>query len=197
MSETTRRPLIVGIQGSPRLGGNTDILLDAALKGAEEVGADTLKIVLNELNMRPCQGCGGCSSSGHCVLPDDMTMVYEAIEKMDGMVLTSPVYFGGVTAQTKMMIDRAQALWARKYLLKKPVSADGKKRDLLFLCTLTSDLPAMIEGIRNEVKFFLDTFDGEYNELIFPKVEERGEIAEHWEALGQAREAGARLATAR
>ena len=192
MSER-KQPLVVGIQGSPRLGGNTDMLLDAALQGAAENGAATQKIVLNELSIRPCQGCGGCDKTGQCVIKDDMCLVSDAIEKMDAMILASPVYFGGVTAQTKAMIDRGQPLWARKYLLKQPISRDGQRRDLLFLCTLGSGLHEMIESIRVQVKYFLDTMDGEYNELIFPKVEERGEIGEHWEALAQAREAGARI----
>lgn len=186
---------VVGIQGSPRVGGNTDLLLDAALQGAVERGAKVVRFRLNELNIRPCQACGGCEKTGVCVIKDDMSLLYEALENMDALVLASPLYFGGVTAQAKAMIDRCQALWCRKYLLKKPVSDDNRRRDLVFLSTLGSDKQDMIEGLRVNLKYFFDliTLDGDLTELIFPKVEQAGEIGDHWEALGAAREAGARL----
>lgn len=191
-----RQPLIVGIQGSPRREGNTALLLDAALQGAAEAGASVLRFELNDLSIKPCQACGACYNTGKCIIRDDMDLLYEAFENMDNMVLASPVYFGGVTAQTKAMIDRSQPLWARKYIMKQPVAADNRRRDLLFLSVLSHDRQDLIEGIRVNVKTFHDvlTLDGEYHELIFPKVEHAGEIGDHWEALAQAREAGARLA---
>lgn len=187
--------VVVGIQGSPRVGGNTDLLLDAALQGAAERGATVVRFHLNDLNIRPCQGCGGCDKTGVCVIKDDMGMIYAALENMDSLVLASPIYFGGVTAQTKAMIDRCQAFWARKYLLKTPVSDDNRRRDMVFLSVLGSDKADMIEGIRVNVKYLLDvvSLDGELTDLIFPKVEHAGEIGDHWEALGQAKEAGAKL----
>ena len=188
-------PLVVAIQGSPTLGGNTDMLIDAALAGAADKGAKTIKFQLNEMNIRPCQGCAGCYKTGQCVIDDDMSLIYTALENMDSLVLASPVYFGGVTAQTKAMIDRCEALWARKYLLKQPVAADNRRRDLLLLSVLSSGRADMIEGLRVNAKSFFDVIsaDGELTELIFPKVESPGEIGDHWEALAQAREAGAEL----
>lgn len=198
MSEQ-KKPFIVGVLASPRVGGNVDLLLDAALQGATEAGATTQKLVLNDLNIRPCQACGGCNKTGKCVIRDDMDQVYAAIAQMDGMVLASPVYFGGLTAQAKAMVDRCQALWAAKYLLKQPISADGqnKHRDVLLLSTLASEKVDQIEGIRTEVKYFLDTMDGEYSELILTHIEHAGEVGEHWEAMGQAREAGVQLVRSR
>lgn len=191
-----RHPLIVGIQGSPRDKGNTAMLLEAALQGAMEAGANVLKFKLNDMSIRPCQGCGGCYETGRCVMRDDMDTIVEALERMDAIIVASPVYFGGVTAQTKAMIDRCQPFWARKYVLKKPVADDNRRRDLLLLSVLGHDKAELIQGIRTNVKYFHDvlTRDGAFNELIFPKVEHAGEIGEHWEALAQAREAGARLA---
>jgi len=191
------KPLIVGILGSPRVGGNVDLLLDAALQGAAEAGAETRKIILNDLTIRPCQACGGCDQTGRCVIRDDMDVIYEAIDQMDGMVLATPVYFGGVTAQTKAMIDRCQAYWARKYLMKQPISADGHNRDLLLVSTLAGDLAAQVEGMRTEAKSLVNAFDGEYTEAVFSHIEQAGEVGEHWEAMGQARQAGADLALSR
>ena len=192
---TKNQPLIVGIQGSPRDQGNTAMLLDAALQGATEAGATVVKFHLNDMNIRPCQGCGGCYETGRCVIRDDMDEIVAALEHMDAIVMASPVYFGGVTAQMKAMIDRCQPFWARKYVMKQPVSNDNRRRDLLFLSVLGHDQADLIEGIRANIKYFHNvvTLDGDYTELIFPKVEHAGEIGDNWEALPQAREAGARL----
>jgi putative NADPH-quinone reductase len=195
---TRHQPLIVGLQGSPRNEGNTALLLEAALQGAADAGARVVKFQVNDLNVRPCQGCGACYETGRCVIRDDMDQVIAALEQMDAIVVASPVYFGGVTAQLKAVIDRCQPLWARKYVTKTPVADDNRRRDLLLLSVLGADKQAMVEGLRVNVKTFHDvlTLDGTYAELIFPKVEQAGEIGDHWEALGQAREAGARLAQA-
>ena len=194
MSDKTP-PLVVALQGSPRPGGNTDLLLDAACQGAAERGANVVRFRLNDLNIRPCQGCGGCDKTGVCVIKDDMGSIYEALENMDALILASPVYFGGVTAQTKAMIDRCQPYWVRKYLLKDPLYKDNRRRDLVLLSVLSSKQADEIEGLRVNARYFFDviSMDGDLTELIFPKVEHAAEIADHWEALGQAREAGAKL----
>jgi multimeric flavodoxin WrbA len=187
-------PLIVAIAGSPRRGGNTDLLLEAAAQGALEEGAQVEVLRPSEMQFSPCLHCGGCATTGVCVLHDEMEPVYGLIERLDGMILASPVYFANVTAQVKALIDRAQALWARKYLLHQPLSADGKPRPVLFLSALGSDARSHITSTRATVKAFIDSFDGQYEELIFPRVEQAAEIADHWTALPQAHAAGAELA---
>jgi len=191
---TTRRPLIVAVAGSPRRGGNTETLLEAAVQGAAEEGAQVEWVRPNLMKFVACQHCGGCSATGVCVVQDDMQAVYELIERMDGMILASPIYFGSVTAQVKALIDRAQALWARKYLLHRPLSNDGKPRPLLFLSVLGGRSRGQIRATRTVVKAFCNTWDGEYQELIFPRIDLVGEIAEHWTALPQAHAAGQQLA---
>jgi len=190
----SRPPLIAAVAGSPRRGGNTDQLLEAAVAGALEEGAQVEWVRPGQMNFVACRHCGGCAQTGVCVISDDMQPVYALIERMDGMLLASPVYFASVTAQAKALIDRTQALWVRKYLLQRPVSADGKTRLVLFLSALGGDARGHIEGTRRVVKAFADTFDGRYEELIFPLIDQPGEIAEHWTALPQAHAAGAGLA---
>ncbi|NLO74439.1 MAG: flavodoxin family protein [candidate division WS1 bacterium] len=189
----SQRPLIVAVAGSPRRGGNTEQLLSAAAQGAAEEGARVEWVRPNEMNFVACQHCGGCTKTGVCVIRDDMQAVYTLIERMAGMLLASPVYFASVTAQVKALIDRAQALWARKYLLRQPLSADGKERRLLFLSALGGEAKSQIEGTRGVVRAFAATFDGQYEELIFPLVDQPEEITEHWTALPQAHAAGASL----
>jgi multimeric flavodoxin WrbA len=193
MSEK-KQPLIVAVAGSPRRNGNTQMLLEAAARGAEEEGAVVEMVRPNEMKFVACQHCGGCSATGFCVIKDDMQPVYDLIQRMDGMLLASPIYFASVTAQVKALIDRAQALWARKYLLHQPLSADGKVRPLLFLSVLGGRSQGQIRATRRVVRSFVDTWDGTYQDLIFPRVDAEGEIGDHWTALPQAHAAGQELA---
>ena len=105
---------VLGIAGSARRGGNTDLLLAEVMKGAQSQGAEVNTIVLNDLDILPCQHCDACFEAGVCKLKDDMQSVYRELEKADRIVLASPVQFMGPSAQLKAMIDRCQALWARK-----------------------------------------------------------------------------------
>lgn len=96
---------VLGIVGSPRRGGNTEVLVDEVLAGAKEAGALTEKVILNELDISPCQACNGCES-GECVQQDDMSTVLEQMEQSQVWVLGTPVYWWGPTAQFKAFLDR-------------------------------------------------------------------------------------------
>ncbi len=112
---------IIAFNGSPRKGGNTQLLLDEAVRGARELGAEVTVHNLNTLSIRPCQNCGGCDDTGRCVIQDDMQMIHADIRSADRIILGSPIFFFSVSAQTKIMIDRCQAFWSEKYVHKKPV----------------------------------------------------------------------------
>ncbi|MCK4432405.1 MAG: flavodoxin family protein [Methanomicrobia archaeon] len=96
----------LGIVGSPRRNGNTEILVDEILAGAEEAGALTEKIILNELNILPCQACNACQKIGKCVQKDDMSKILEKMQRSHVWVLGTPVYWWGPTAQFKAFLDR-------------------------------------------------------------------------------------------
>ncbi len=100
---------ILGVMGSPRKKGNTDILVDSVLNGAKVLEAEIEKIYLSDLNFKGCIGCEGCSKTCKCVLKDDMQSVYQKLEEADGIVLGSPTYFYNVSGLTKMFIDRLYA----------------------------------------------------------------------------------------
>lgn len=97
---------VLGISGSPHLEGNTAFAVRYALRILEEAGAQTEFISLAGRNIHPCDGCHQHRSSGKCVYEDDMTPIYEAMLRCDGMILGSPVYMGMVTGQMKVMMDR-------------------------------------------------------------------------------------------
>jgi multimeric flavodoxin WrbA len=97
---------VLGIVGSPRIGGNTDILVDEVLAGAEEAGASTEKVVLNKLEIKPCQACDSCYKTGKCFQNDDMELLLEKMEKSNIWILGTPIYWWGPTAQFKAFLDR-------------------------------------------------------------------------------------------
>lgn len=100
----------IGILGSTRKGGNTEILMDVALEEARKKGGSASKIVLRDKVIAPCDGCMGCAKTGECVIHDDMQEVYEAIREADGIIWASPVYYWSMTGLTKIALDRTFAL---------------------------------------------------------------------------------------
>jgi multimeric flavodoxin WrbA len=186
---------VLGIAGSPRRGGNTDILLAEVLRGAKSQGAEVKTIILNDLDMTPCQHCDACFEAGICRFGDDMQMVYKEMEKADRIVLASPVHFMGVSAQAKIMIDRCQALWARKYILKQPPLGDRRSRKGLFIAVGGMKLANLFEPSLATVKALFKVLDIEYaGDLLFRGVDEKGAIKQHPDALKDAFAAGQRLA---
>ncbi|OGP75639.1 MAG: NADPH-dependent FMN reductase [Deltaproteobacteria bacterium RBG_16_49_23] len=187
---------ILGIFGSPRRGGNTDLLLEEVLKGAEEEGAEAERLYLRGYSITPCKECHGCDDTGQCVILDDMEKIYPKLLESEIIVLASPIFFYGVTAWAKALIDRSQALWAKKYLLKDPsLGKEGRKRKGFFISVGATKGPKVFEGAILTTKYFFDTFNAEYSgELVFRGVDAKGDIfKKHPDALKQAFEAGRRL----
>ena len=110
---------VLGIMGSPRIKGNTDLLLDEALRGAQSQGAEVEKIIVDELKIAPCREYYSCLKDGNCAIRDDMDDIYPKLLGADGVIVASPIFFYGLTSQVKALIDRCQALWSRKYILKQ------------------------------------------------------------------------------
>ncbi len=186
---------VIGIAGSPRRGGNTDLLLGEVLRGAASKGAEVKTIILNDLTITPCQHCDACLEKGKCRIEDDMQMVYRELEDADRIVLASPLQFMTVTAQAKAMIDRCQSLWARKYVLKQPPlgSEPGKKRGL-FISVGGRKVANLFEPALATVKALFTCLNVTYaGDLLFPAVDEKGAITRHPDALHQAFLAGQKL----
>ncbi|MFZ0011304.1 MAG: flavodoxin family protein [Halobacteriota archaeon] len=98
---------ILGINGSPRgKNSRTLKLVDAVLDGARQRGAETELVDIGTLDVRYCLGCQVCYAEGECVQEDDLSDLWEKMMRADGIVLGSPVYINGVTAQLKTVIDR-------------------------------------------------------------------------------------------
>jgi multimeric flavodoxin WrbA len=109
---------VLGISGSPHRHGNTETLLDSFLDGTKTAGASVEKIVLRDLDYSPCRGCNACHKTGECIVKDDAITLFDKILNADAIAVASPIYSMGITAELKGLIDRAQYLWARKFILK-------------------------------------------------------------------------------
>ena len=188
---------ILAFLGSPREGGNTELLLKEAVKGIEESGVQVQTFTLNTMNIMPCQNCGGCDETGICIYEDDMTQVYEAIRTCDRIILASPIFFSALSAQIKMMIDRCQAFWCEKYLLKKPIPTGihGRKGLLLLVGGMKKEIG--MQGMQcagTSAKAFFRTISvPEHKTLGYTGVDAKGAISIHPTALTDAYEAGKEL----
>ncbi len=186
---------VLGIFGSPRKGGNTELLLEEALRGAASEGAEVERLRLTDYNIIPCKECLACYKDGNCIILDDMAEIYPRLLEADIIILASPIFFYGVTAWAKALIDRCQALWSRKYHLKDPsLGKEGKKRKGFFISAGGTKGQKVFEGAILTAKYFFDVLNADYvGELVIREVDAKGDILKHPEILLQAFEAGKRL----
>jgi len=168
---------IVGILGSPRKGGNTEILLDVALKEAQKNGVLISKIPLREKEIAPCNGCMKCEQTGKCVIKDDMQEIYKEMLESEGIIWATPVYFWSMSGQTKAMMDRTIALTFPKLQLANKIGG------LIIV--------AGGRGCMNTANIFHMYFS--YNHMFFAEFASgyargKGEIKKNSFAMNQAKE---------
>ncbi len=196
MDGENRKPLrVLGIAGSPRRHGNTEMLLDRFLGGAEESGARVEKIIAARVNVAGCIACDGCWDDGLCIVQDDWQEVYERLITSDVIVLASPLFFWNVPAQAKAIIDRCQCQWARKFVVKNclsPTPAGHERRRGVLLC-VGGDSRAWFDGVRKTVEDFFHVNEADlWGELLYAGIDAQGDIAHHATALADAAALGRR-----
>jgi len=127
---------VLGVLGSPRLGGNSDILLDQALAGARDAGAEVEKIILCQKKISACLNCDKCNETGVCAIKDDMPEIHKKILEADSIIHSVPVYFWAMTAQMKAYLDRWCAFYDAGWRLHKAYSPkmQGKRIGLITVC---------------------------------------------------------------
>jgi len=183
----------LGIWGSPRRGGNSELLLDAFLKGAAQEGAEIEKVALQKLKISPCLEIYHCFKEGTCPIRDDMRPLYDKLLQAEVVALASPIFFYGVSAQAKAFIDRTQALWARRYQLKQDFPGAGRQGVLL--CTAATHGKLLFVGARLTAKYFFDAINVSYAaEILVRGVDAKGDILKKPEVLEAATNLGRRLA---
>ncbi|MCF6159148.1 MAG: flavodoxin family protein [wastewater metagenome] len=186
---------VIGIFGSPRPDGNSDILLNQALQGAMAGGASVERIMIRNLQIAPCNSCNACFEKGVCAIGDDMQKVYPQLVAADSILVASPVYFMGVTAQLKALIDRCQSFWAQKYILKLPIREDKRIARGFFIATAArSNGDNLFAGAVKTMKSFFHVLDARYTgDMLCSELEEKGAVHERDGLLQQAFNAGRQM----
>jgi multimeric flavodoxin WrbA len=188
---------ILGICGSPRRGGNTEVLLEEALKGAHGAGAEVEEIFLRDKTISPCLEIYGCKKDGRCVIEDDFHEVAEKMVQADALILASPIFFYTVSAHTKMFMDRCQSFWVKRYFLKQPIAQGRSRRKGAFISVGATRGKRLFEGVTLTARYFFDALDVDlFNTLLVRGVDEKGEIFDHPEEIQAAYELGRKLARA-
>ena len=185
---------VLGISGSPRIGGNTEILLDKALEGAKSKDARTEKIILNNLKMVPCQECEKMPDDGTCKIEDDFQTVFEKTKQADALILASPIFFGSLAAQAKIMIDRWQCYWRYKYLARPQSIVNSPQRAGGMILVEASKREDFFANAKSIAKNFFATAGFLYKEEIFcPGLEKKRAVLKHKDYLQNAFELGRKL----
>lgn len=186
------KPLVVGIYGSPRKGGNTDILLDTVLSSLAQGSVEIEKVYVRDLKMMGCIECGRCDETGQCAVKDQMQQVYPLLDRGSVIILSSPIFFYGLSWQAKALVDRAQALWARRRL-GLSTKREGFLGGYLLAVGATKGKNLFL-GVELVAKYFYDALGLPYRGgLFYRNIEKKAEILEKKEVLEEAKEFGKRI----
>ena len=168
---------VLGLNGSPRSRGNNEYLLSLFMKDAEKRGFDTHTVRAAFDVYEPCIGCGYCEKNGTCSIKDNLARdLFPLMRRADVIIMASPVYFYGVPARIKAIIDRIQTLWSRKYRLELKDPGGDYRRGILLSVGATHG-KNLFDGIRLTTRYFFDAMDCAYSgELCYPGVDHRGAI---------------------
>jgi multimeric flavodoxin WrbA len=178
--------------GSPRKKGNSEILTEKVLEGVMKAGGSPETIRLCDLKISPCISCGGCDKTGKCVVEDDMTPLYDKIITIDKIIVASPIFFYGITAQTKAFIDRTQALWNRKRLLQKKGDwVENPERKGFFISVAATRGARIFEGAVLTMRYGFDAMGLNYGgDFLVTGPDKRGDMTTYEQKLAEAKEAG-------
>lgn len=186
---------ILGIYGSPREGGNTDVLLSELLRGAAGAGAEAAEIYARKLTVAPCRACHVCDRTGKCVMRDDFDAVADELEKADALVFATPIHFYTVSAHAMLLIDRAQSQWADRFVKKDERYTGKPLKPAALLAVGATRGKKLFDGLKLTAQyFFYATGYKLEHEILVPGVDEKGAILEVPEALKEAYDLGAAMA---
>ena len=156
-----------------------------ALKTA---GAAVEKIFLRDLKISPCLEIYGCKETGRCVIQDDFQKVYDQLQQCQGLMLASPIFFYTVSAQTKILMDRCQSLWVKKYWIDQvPFGQKNYSRKGLFISVGATSGKKLFDGALQTVNYFFDVLDMElWQALLYRGLDFEGDVLKHPEYLEEA-----------
>lgn len=175
---------ILALIGSPRKGGNTDLLVDRILSGCEDMGHTGEKLYLYDYDLLPCIDCRKCKEEDYlCILEDGMQLIYPKIDESDIVIFGTPLYWYGPSAKMKLLIDRL-----RPYVENKKL--EGKKGVVV---TPSAEGPRACEPLVKMFQMSFDYLGMEYKGDLLATAYEKGEIANDPEELKRAYEFGANI----
>lgn len=172
--------LVLGLQGSPRVDGNSNYLLSTFLEVAENLGARTQMVQVDRKNIVPCKEYTVCEKKGFCPIDDDMKHeIYPLIREAEVIVAATPIFFYNMTAQLKAVVDRCQTLWARKYRLKLKDPCKNQRKGFLLSVGATRGIN-LFEGLELAIRYFFDAVDADYSgSLTYRGIEHSGDSKKH------------------
>ena len=156
------------------------------------------EVVLRDLKMSPCLEIYGCKKDGRCVIKDDFQTIYDQILSCQGLILASPIFFYTVSAHTKILMDRCQSFWVKKYWIdKKPFGKLEPKRKGLFISVGATKGKKLFDGVRLTIRYFYETFDAElWKSLLYRGLDFEGDVLKYPEYLEEAYQSGEELVQA-
>ena len=196
MVEKLQKVKIIAIYGSPRREGNTARLLQRAVEGARQTGAEVEEIVLRDLKMSPCLEIYGCKNAGECRLKDDFQEARNQILASQGLMLASPVFFYTVSAHTKILMDRFQSLWVKKYWVAETQQRQATHlRKALFISAGATRGKKLFDGILLSLRYFFDVIDMQlWKALLYRGLDFEDDVLKFPQYLDEAYEAGREFA---
>ena len=191
-------PQIIALYGSPRRKGNTAMLMKRAVQGARDAGASVEEVFLRDLKMSPCLEIYACKNAGKCAIKDDFQKIRDRILEVDGLILASPVFFYTVSAHTKILMDRCQSMWVKKYWVdEEKIRKIASPRKGLFIAVGATRGKKLFDGILLTVKYFFDVMDMEvWQSLLYRGLDFEGDVLKHPDYLDEAYATGKAYALA-
>ena len=187
---------VVGLSTSPRANGNSERLLLRALEGAASAGAKTEMLRLADYTIGPCTECNYCCRTGACIIDDDCDALVQRLRAADGFIFATPVFFSGICAQAKALIDRAQSFWAAKHILGQTRPAAENRPQAMVIATGGSRGTRQFECVKLTMKYYLDALEADYRlNLFVSQLDSVEDLEQHPSAMGEAFRLGAELAS--
>jgi multimeric flavodoxin WrbA len=179
---------VLGVMGSPRIGGNTDVLLTEVLRGADLAGAQTERIDLVRYDISPCTSCQECKRTGVCIIDDDAARLIEILLESDVWVLGTPIYWWGPSALLKAFIDR----WY--VTIHTPSTRARMARRVALVCPFGDSDPGTPRHLVGMIRDIVSYLHGEFTDQLLVTSSGRGEVRKDADAMRRAFELGQRLA---
>lgn len=178
---------VIALASSPRVNGNSDLLLDQCIKGLISKGASVKKVYLDKLNISPCKACDYCKteSIGECIHDDDMKVLEEDFKEADLWVFATPIYWWGPTAQLKLVMDR----W---YSFYKHLNLESKKAAIIITMGASDYQTAVPTILMFEMIF--SYLNMKIHQPLVVTAYDKGEVAKDKKSLEKAFDYGINLA---